>query len=612
MRPKKFSLAAVFIIILAVFYFNTINMPHKMFAYDNWGFYMYLPNLIIEGEFAPKNIDFLKAVNEKYELTPTYYQLSKTKDGVFVNRFFIGMSILLLPFFLVGHLIAQFTNYPADGYSAPYFYAVWLAAPVYFSMSIILIRKTLLKFFSDSIVALTLLTLYFVSNLFFFSSFGSLSPHILVFTEYSFLIWFTIKWHEGHKAKYARLIGLTIGLMAISRMSEIISLFIPLLWGVYNKETLFNKLKLIAAYKKQFYQLIFFAFLGGLPQILYWYASTGSIFFNSYNDPGSQLNLSNPRFLHVLFSYRKGWLLYSPIMILSIVGFIELYRQKKEIFWSIFVVFFINLYLIASFTSLNSYGYRAFIQSYAFMVIPLGYSFHYLARKLPLAVKIVFSLMLIVLAYVNYFQSYQILYNTLHGSRVTKEYYWAVFMKKFPSEDDKKLLLIERSNTNEDFPFAEEDYLNKIDAFEGFEREKNKVQHDTLIVYEGHYSYRMDENIVFGPSMSLSYKEVTDDYYAYFRPSVYVYPAYDVSEKDVFVVFHFEIDGKPNKYRAYNLNDSRFGVEKDKWNKITFDYLSPEIVSNKDLIKFYIWNRDKQKLYIDNMQIESFTRNLNN
>jgi hypothetical protein len=176
----------------------------------------------------------------------------------------------------------------------------------------------------------------------------------------------------------------------------------------------------------------------------------------------------------------------------------------------------------------------------------------------------------------------------------------------------KKLLLIERSNTNEDFPFAEEDYLNKIDAFEGFEREKNKVQHDTLIVYEGHYSYRMDENIVFGPSMSLSYKEVTDDYYAYFRPSVYVYPAYDVSEKDVFVVFHFEIDGKPNKYRAYNLNDSRFGVEKDKWNKITFDYLSPEIVSNKDLIKFYIWNRDKQKLYIDNMQIESFTRNLNN
>jgi hypothetical protein len=99
MRPKKFSLAAVFIIILAVFYFNTINMPHKMFAYDNWGFYMYLPNLIIEGEFAPKNIDFLKAVNEKYELTPTYYQLSKTKDGVFVNRFFYRYVYPIAAFF---------------------------------------------------------------------------------------------------------------------------------------------------------------------------------------------------------------------------------------------------------------------------------------------------------------------------------------------------------------------------------------------------------------------------------------------------------------------------------------------------------------------------------
>jgi hypothetical protein len=609
MKTNKFSAIALGIVIIAAFYFNFTNIPTKIFAYDNWGYYMYLPNILIEGEIAPKSMEFLKAINEKYELTPTYYQLAQAENGTWVNRFFIGISFLLLPFFLIAHLIAQFTDYPADGYSAPYFYAIWIAAPVYFSLGMLLIRKMLLRYLPDLVSAISLLAIYFASNLFFFSSLGNPFPHIFVFTQYAFLVWVTIKWHESHKPVYARLIGFSVALLAISRMSEIITLFIPLLWGVYNWQTFKSKIQLIKKYKKQFYQLVLIAFITGLPQILYWYLSSGSIFFNSYNDPSSQLKLGNPRFFHVLFSYRKGWLLYSPLMVVALLGFIVMFKRQKEIFWGFFIVFCINLYLIASFTSLNAWGYRAFIQTYAYLVLPLGFTIQYLSKK-SLFIKVPSLLLLLALMYFTNFQSRQIQFNVLHGYRVTKEYYWAVFMKKHASEEDKKLLLIERSHSGDDVLENESDYIKKVVAFEGFEESKNSSNYDTSIVYDGSYSYRMDENIVFGPTISLQYQDITDDYYAYLRPGVYVYPDYDLSEKDVFVVFHFQNNGKSYKYRGYNINDERFKVKRGQWNYITFDYLSPEIVSSKDQIKFYIWNRDKQKLYIDNMQLESFTRDL--
>lgn len=611
MKANKLSLTALIIVILSIFFFNSTNIPDKIFAYDNWGFYMYLPNIFIENKIAPENNDFLHEINSKYELSPTLYQISKTEDGVWVIRFFSGISILLLPFFFIGHLIASFTNYPTDGYSAPYFYSIWIAAPFYASLGLYLLRKVLLKYLDDIVVAISLLTLYFATNFFFFSSLGNPFPHVFVFTEYALLLWFTIKWHEKFEIKYARLIGLMIGLLTISRLSEIISLFIPLLWGIYDKKTLMHKLELIRVHKKQLYQLVLFTFLGGLPQILYWYVTTGSIYFNAYNDASSQLVLSAPQFIKVLFSYRKGWFIYSPIMIFSVIGFIFLYKNKKDLFWPIIIVFLINLYLIASFTSLNSYGYRAFIQSYAFMIIPFAFLIQFIVKKTDLLIKILLIFLLITAGYFTYFQAKQTQMGTIHGSRMTKEYYWAIFMKMYPSEKDKELLLIQRSSTGNDQIKNESKYKRKIEIFEDFESPTNSVHYDTSIVYNGKFSYFINENIEYGPTYELAYRDITDDYFAYFRSSVYVFPDYPINDFDVLLVFSFENNGKPYKYRKYNLNDPKFNIKSGQWGRVYFDYLSPEILDKDDKIKLYIWNIDKQRLYIDNVQVESFTRDLN-
>ncbi len=603
------SLVAVWIIIIGMITINSFNVPHKVFAYDNFGFYMYLPNLLIYHEVASTDIGFIQKINEQYELTPTLYQLSKTNENVWVIRFFSGLSILILPFFLIAHLFALVSSFPADGYSMPYFWGFWMAGIVYAALGLILLRKVLRQYLSDISVAVTLLLLYLGTNFYFFSSLSNPSPHIFVFAEYSFLLWVTMKWHQNQKVVYARLIGLTIGLMTITRLSEIISLLIPLLWGVHDIESLKNKWALVMKNRLQLLQLVLFAFLGGFPQVLYWLMATKSVWFNAYNDESSQLVLSKPEFINVLFGYRKGWLIYSPLMIFSIIGFVALYFKRRDIFWPIFLVFLINLYLIASFTSLVSYGYRAFIQSYAYIIIPFGFLVQWFISK-GKWVWVVSGVFVAGIIYVNIVQAKQIQINTIHGSRMTKEYYWAVFLKKYPSEEDKKQLLIERSETSEEKLSNEVDFKSKTEFLENFEnRGKYKsTQFDSLNVHEGKYSYRIDETIEYGPTLELVYSQVTQDYFAWFRPSVYVYPEYDVTANDVIFVFSFEHNGKSYKYKGINLKDPKLSLKANQWNKIEMDYLSPELLSPDDKMKFYIWNKGKQRLLIDDMQIISFTR----
>ena len=43
----------------------------------------------------------------------------------------LGLALLLLPFFLIAHLLSYFLSYPMDGYSLLYQYAISIAALFY-------------------------------------------------------------------------------------------------------------------------------------------------------------------------------------------------------------------------------------------------------------------------------------------------------------------------------------------------------------------------------------------------------------------------------------------------------------------------------------------------
>ncbi|MBK6283367.1 MAG: hypothetical protein IPF54_12580 [Draconibacterium sp.] len=117
------------------------------------------------------------------------------------------------------------------------------------------------------------------------------------------------------------------------------------------------------------------AFLVILPQLLYWKAQTGHYIFNSYMDQGKFFFLE-PQIINGLFSYRKGWLIYTLIMILAIFGFFLVAKNMRQIYFLPILIFtVINIYMVYSWWCWwygGSYGSRPMIDIYGIMAIPMA------------------------------------------------------------------------------------------------------------------------------------------------------------------------------------------------------------------------------------------------
>src|SRR5690606_12661650 len=82
-----------------------------------------------------------------------------------------------------------------------------------------------------------------------------------------------------------------------------------------------------------------------------------------------------PHILGCLISYKKGWLTYTPIMVLSLIGFVPLYKKQKAIFFGILVFSLVSLYITFSWRCWwygGSFSMRAVVQYYALLVFPLS------------------------------------------------------------------------------------------------------------------------------------------------------------------------------------------------------------------------------------------------
>ena len=118
---NRFSLlACIFISIFLISYRGiTIDTDSKAsFVATNWdafGYYVYLPAFLIY-EDATK-LEWLPAIDQKYGVTGgKLYQANKYKNGNYVFKYLGGVSLMELPWFLLGHSIAKWLDFPADGF----------------------------------------------------------------------------------------------------------------------------------------------------------------------------------------------------------------------------------------------------------------------------------------------------------------------------------------------------------------------------------------------------------------------------------------------------------------------------------------------------------------
>jgi len=596
--------AVLLVIVLFIIINNLIFFPSNILCWDVFGYYLYLPLKFIYHDIGIHDESVIHSILEQYNNSGTFYQAVKLPDGNHVMKYTMGLSILYSPFFFIGHIIAKLSGFAADGFSAPYQYSIFFGGIIYSVLAILVLTRVLIRFFSERITAIVLIIVVFSTNyILHIAMVGqNANSHNHLFLAYSLILWLTILWHESHKLKHVVLLAIVCGLSILSRPSEIVCLAIPLLWGITDRKTFIQKIQILL---RNYYQvLIFIAILAiiGSFQFIYWKIQTGKFLYYSYGgNSGEGLEFFSPYLFKVLFSFRKGWLIYTPVMIFAIIGFIPMFRKNKAIFLALTIYFIFNLYIVSSWSTwwyAQSFSQRALIPSYVVLAIPLGYFLIWLWEQKK-SLKTVGMGVLACLFLLNIFQTIQYAKGTIDGDRMTRAYYFAVFGKLKPTEEDKRLLLVNRSFDTTESLANEADYTSRLLQELGFEVIDTI---DSIPAFSGYSSFQLDSVNIYTPTIESTYEQLTEKDHAWIKVTALVYPTEDYIQNPFSLVMHFNHKDYPYKYKAYDSENMNLQI--NQWNKVTYFYLTPEVRKPYDNLKVYFWNRGTSKVYIDDWKAE--------
>jgi len=410
------------------------DQENKIFYSDVLYYYSYLPATFIHHDLA---LDFVKKDPAKYR---NKFWPRPSPNGKLMAKMSMGVSFLYAPFFFIGHIAAHVYDYEPNGFSKPYRFALAMSAIFYLAIGLFYLRKILKIYFSEWITALTCLSVVIGTNLLHYTTTEPTMSHTYVFSATTIFIYFLIKWFENPTYKNTILLGLLTGLITLIRPTNIIILIFILLYKVYSWSSF--KDRIISLIKK--YKLILLMILAFLivwiPQMLYWKYVTGHYIYYSYEGEG--FFFDNPQIISGLFSYRKGWLLYTPIMVFALIGIPFLFRKQKEFFLPVLLYTILNIYIVLSWWSWwygGGFGLRAFIDSYVILAIPLAAFLSWCFNQ-----KIIFRILTIIVIFTfiwfNHFQTRQYYYGAIHWDSMTKAAYWNSFGRIHPTIEFRELL----------------------------------------------------------------------------------------------------------------------------------------------------------------------------
>ncbi len=422
--PDKLALLIVILgMILTNFLYSAWNDPKRVIIHDVKMYYAYLPALFIERDIS---------MSFRYK-KPDIYQdkiWGETFDGQKVaGKMTMGVAILAMPSFLLAHGLAEPLGYPADGYSVPYRFALVFSSLIFVSLGFWFLIKLLRKYFDRFAVALTIIAVGLGTNLYYYSTIEAPMSHAYSFFLFSVFLWSLDTWLREPSWKFLMLLAFSAGLITLVRPVNIFILILILLWQTGSLKVLRSRMEFLFKNWRQLAVLVIIIFLTFLPQALYWKYITGSYFYYSYGD--ERFFFNDPAFLQGLFSYRKGWLLYTPVMLFALSGLFFLYKKNRGLFWPVLIFMVINLYVAWSWWCWwygGSFGQRALIESYAILAVPFAACIEFMSEQKKIWRYLTFTFLAALIA-LNVFQSFQYTKGIIHWDSMSSNAYWRLYFR---------------------------------------------------------------------------------------------------------------------------------------------------------------------------------------
>ncbi len=408
----------------------TRNKPAErgVIHWDVISYYAYLPATFIYGDVTLGFLDNPPAgfINDdKF----WFYEMESGKRLIVTS---MGMSVMYAPGFFMAHALAPLFGQARDGYSSIYQLFLVLISLVYVILGFVILKNMLLRYFNTRTTIWTLLAIALGTNIFFYATLEAPMAHAGSFFLITLFLWMVDRWYSRQTIVNTLFTGLLLGFIALVRPTNILVFFILLLYGV--KSGVDFKDRILFFLKK--FNLVLIMIVGFLlawiPQFLYWHAVTGQFLFYSYGPHGGSFFWGNPHILETLFSFKKGWFIYAPLMGFSMVGLVMIRKRISGLFWPLLVLMISMIYVQSSWWCWwfgGSFGMRAYVELVGVLAFPLAVVFESILENRKSILRYGLMGLVVFFIFLQQVQTHQYKKGFIHYNGMNPEVYVKSFMR---------------------------------------------------------------------------------------------------------------------------------------------------------------------------------------
>jgi hypothetical protein len=428
---KWAALVIAFYLIFLFFKYPSYK-DNRSIIHDVTSYYGYLPAAFIYDDI---DFGFADTMPPGEPLDALWY--NALPNGQRFQKMTMGLSYFYAPSFFLADIYVKYNpKYHRNGFSKPYQWAMGLNTLLIGLMSVFLMRLILRYFFTSMVAALALVLVFSATNFTYYISLapGLSHPYSFFLLCLQFLLVLQIK--DKPHPFYFIFIGLVTAWLVLIRPTNLLPALLPLF--LFSKDELFT-------FKKP--ALLLLLILGAavpwIPQLMYWKHVSGQLLFYSYDT--ERFFFNDPKVADGLFGFRKGWFIYTPVMIAGIIGLF--FKNNNDIITRLkwFIAATLPLYLFVVFSWWcwwygGSYGSRVMIEYYVVFAVFIGVVIRYFLQK-KTSIKVLVVVIAMGFIGLTKSQLHQYSVGLLHWDSMTWPAYRAIFLNsKLPANYEKLLV----------------------------------------------------------------------------------------------------------------------------------------------------------------------------
>ncbi|MBK9146777.1 MAG: hypothetical protein IPM12_03030 [Flavobacteriales bacterium] len=325
---------------------------------DVKGYYGYLQALFIRKDLGREQ--------------PVWEYVRHTPTGT-LNKYYCGTAVMMAPWFLIGHDIALGDpKAPRDGLSVHEMRAISIGAWCYLLIGLLAIRALLRRMaFAEGTVAWVLIAIGFGTQLMQYSALQPGWSHVYSFSAVSLFLLTAHRFATARSVRWLVAAAALLGLIVLIRpVNGLVLLALPVVLGDAWQDALRR------AVQHPLILVIAVIACGAVVSIqpLLWYAQIGKWY--AYGYTGEGFHWDRPEALKVLFGFRRGLFLWTPVLLLALFGMGWLLLKDRARGIGMLLYWAANLYVISAWWIWyygSGFGSRVFVDHYPVLAMPMAF-----------------------------------------------------------------------------------------------------------------------------------------------------------------------------------------------------------------------------------------------